>query len=248
MNRRNCWICKVCRDGSERPPSNLTVEEVLQWAQSFEKLMATKYGPAVYAAYLKMEYSDENMQFWMACETYKKIASRRSRASRAKKLYEIYIQPESPREINIDSSTREAIMRNIQEPTQSCFEEAQKVVYMHMERDSYPRFLKSEMYQKLLKTIQSNNNSWWPLRIWSWRCHFFVTPVIYHFNCWHQGMPVFSWMKFCCHNVQISPLKTVVIWVVSLAWMYSRMLFVMLIRQQTGCPRYSQLCYIIEQC
>lgn len=116
-------------------------------------------GPAVYTAYLKMEHSDENIKFWTACETYKKIASRRSRVSRAKKLYEIYIQPESPREINIDSSTRETITRNIQAPTQSCFEEAQKIVYMHMERDSYPRFLKSEMYQKLLKAVQSTNNS-----------------------------------------------------------------------------------------
>lgn len=62
-------------------------------------------------------------------------------------------------QINIDSSTRETIIRNIQEPTQTCFEEAQRIVYMHMERDSYPRFLKSEMYQRLLKTIPSNNNS-----------------------------------------------------------------------------------------
>ncbi|XP_039739288.1 regulator of G-protein signaling 13 isoform X2 [Pteropus medius] len=159
MNRRNCWICKMCRDESKRSPSNLTLEEMLQWAQSFEKLMATKYGPVVYSAYLKMEHSDENIKFWMACENYKKIASRRSRISKAKKLYKIYIQPQSPREINIDSSTRENICRNIQEPTQTCFEEAQRIVYMHMERDSYPRFLKSEMYQKLLKTIQSSSNS-----------------------------------------------------------------------------------------
>ncbi|XP_065794217.1 regulator of G-protein signaling 13 [Muntiacus reevesi] len=159
MSRRKCWICKVCRDESKRPPSHLTLEEVLQWAQSFETLMATKYGPVVYAAYLKTEHSDENIKFWMACETYKKTASQWSRTSRAKKLYKVYIQPQSPREINIDSSTREAIIKNIQEPTQACFEEAQKIVYMHMERDSYPRFLKSEMYQKLLKTIQANNNS-----------------------------------------------------------------------------------------
>lgn len=46
-----------------------------------------------------MEHSDENIKFWMACETYKKIASRWSRTSRAKKLYKIYIQPESPREV-----------------------------------------------------------------------------------------------------------------------------------------------------
>ncbi|XP_062066282.1 regulator of G-protein signaling 13 [Lepus europaeus] len=158
MNRRNCWICKLCRDKSKRPLSNLTLEEVLQWAQSFENLMATKYGPVVYSAYLKMEHSDENIKFWMACEMYKKIDSRGSRISRAKKLYRIYIQPDSPREINIDSSTREAIIRNIQEPTQTCFEEAQKTVYMHMVMDSYPRFLKSEMYQELLKTTQSNNS------------------------------------------------------------------------------------------
>ncbi|XP_004619970.1 regulator of G-protein signaling 13 [Sorex araneus] len=159
MSRRNCWICKRCRDESNQPPSNLTLEEVLQWAQSLDKLMTTKYGPIIYAAYLKMEHSDENIKFWMDCETYKKIDSRWSRISRAKKLYKIYIQPQSPREINIDSSTRENITKNLQEATQMCFEEAQKIVYMHMERDSYPRFLKSEMYQKLLKTIQSNNNS-----------------------------------------------------------------------------------------
>ncbi|XP_008834443.1 regulator of G-protein signaling 13 [Nannospalax galili] len=153
-----CWICKVCREESKQLPSNLTLEEVLGWAQSLENLMATKYGPVVYAAYLKMEHSDENIKFWMACETYKKIASRRGRISRAKKLYKIYIQPQSPREINIDSTTREAIIGNIQEPTQTCFEEAQKIVYMHMEMDSYPRFLKSEMYQKLLKTTQSKNS------------------------------------------------------------------------------------------
>ncbi|CAK6442188.1 unnamed protein product [Pipistrellus nathusii] len=154
MSRRTCWVCTMCRDAPKRLPSDLTSEEMSQWAESFEKLMATKYGPVVYAAFLKLEHSDENIQFWMACETYKKIAFRWGRHFRAKKLYKIYIQPQSPREINIDSSTRETIVRNIQEPTRTCFEEAQKIVYTHMERDSYPRFLKSEMYQKLLKSIQ----------------------------------------------------------------------------------------------
>ncbi|XP_036998811.2 regulator of G-protein signaling 13 [Artibeus jamaicensis] len=159
MSGRTCWLCKACREASERRPAHLTLEEVLSWAQSFEKLMATKHGPVIYAAYLKMEHSEENIKFWMACETYKKIASRWSRISQAKKLYKIYIQPQSPREINIDSSTRETIFRNIQEPTETCFEEAQRTVYMHMERDSYPRFLKSEMYQKLVKAVQPNNHS-----------------------------------------------------------------------------------------
>lgn len=59
-------------------------------------------------------------------------------------------------QINIDSPAREAITRNIQKPTQSCFDEAQKIVYMHMERDSYPRFLGSDIYQKL--KLQTDRN------------------------------------------------------------------------------------------
>lgn len=168
MSGHICWICKLCR--AKRLPSDLTLEEVLGWAQSLESLMATKYGPEVYTAYLKLEHSDENIKFWMACETYKKIASRRGRISRAKKLYSIYIQPQSPREINIDSSTRDAIIKSIQEPTQTCFEEAQKIVYMHMEMDSYPRFLKSEMYQNLLKTVQSQS-SWLLPKNLNWKGH-----------------------------------------------------------------------------
>lgn len=58
-------------------------------------------GPVVYAAYLKTEHSDENIKFWKACETYKKTASQWNRTSRAKKLYKVYIQPQSPREVTI---------------------------------------------------------------------------------------------------------------------------------------------------
>lgn len=119
----------------------------MQWSQSFEKLMTTKHGPMIYKSYLKTEYSDENIEFWLACEKYKKIASQKKRFSVAQKLFKEYIQPQAPKEINIDSSTREDIITKIQEPTQSCFNEAQKIVYMHMERDSYPRFLQSEIYK-----------------------------------------------------------------------------------------------------
>ncbi|XP_027699170.1 regulator of G-protein signaling 13 isoform X1 [Vombatus ursinus] len=159
MSTRVCWLCKKGRKKSNGISSNLSLEEVFQWAESFEKLMTTKYGPVIYTAYLKMEHSDENMKFWMACETYKKTASRFSRISKAKKLYKTYIKPQSPREINIDSPTREAIIKNIQEPTQNCFDEAQKIVYMHMERDSYPRFLRSELYQNLIESLQMDSQT-----------------------------------------------------------------------------------------
>ncbi|KAM6458068.1 regulator of G-protein signaling 13 isoform 2-T3 [Liasis olivaceus] len=159
MNRSICWLCSLFRDGTNTVISKISLEEVLLWSQSFEKLMATKYGPIVYKSYLKTEYSDENMEFWLACERYKKILSQRKRISEAQKLFKEYIQPQAPKEINIDSPVREGITMKIQEPTQSCFDEAQKIVYLHMERDSYPRFLSSEIYQSLIFTLSAQQQS-----------------------------------------------------------------------------------------
>uniref|UniRef100_A0A8C5WN46 Regulator of G protein signaling 13 n=1 Tax=Laticauda laticaudata TaxID=8630 RepID=A0A8C5WN46_LATLA len=133
--RKVCWICFiVCKS-------------------MFDILFSD--GPIVYKSYLKTEYSDENMEFWLACEKYKKILSQRKRISEAQKLFKEFIQPQAPKEINIDSPVREGITLKIQEPTQCCFDEAQKIVYLHMERDSYPRFLSSQIYQSLIFTLSS---------------------------------------------------------------------------------------------
>ncbi|KAJ7332365.1 hypothetical protein JRQ81_014545 [Phrynocephalus forsythii] len=150
-----CWFCNTFRDGTRRTASKVSLKEVLQWSQSFEKLMGTKHGPFIYQSYLKTEYSDENIEFWFACEKYKKIASQRKRFSVAQKLFKEYIKPDAPKQINIDGPARQFITANLQEPTQSCFDEAQKIVYMHMERDSYPRFLGSEIYKNLVFSLSS---------------------------------------------------------------------------------------------
>nr|XP_033818047.1 regulator of G-protein signaling 13 [Geotrypetes seraphini] len=154
MSPKICWLCRLSNTESSET-SKLSLDEVLQWPQSLQNLMATKYGPVVYRAYLKSEYSDENIEFWFACENYKKIKSQWKRISRAKKLFKMYIQPNAPREINIDSPIREAIIKNLQAPTENCFAEAQQIVYRHMERDSYPRFLESDIYQNLVKKFQT---------------------------------------------------------------------------------------------
>uniref|UniRef100_A0A8C4UUK6 Regulator of G protein signaling 13 n=1 Tax=Falco tinnunculus TaxID=100819 RepID=A0A8C4UUK6_FALTI len=158
-----CWMrTSLPHSSGQRSPSHwkrVSLDEVLQWSQSFEKLVTSKYGPMIYKTYLKTEHSDENIEFWLACEAYKKITSQRKRISMARKLFTSYIQPQAPNEINIDSPARKAIIRNIQEPTQSCFDEAQRIIYMHMERDSYPRFLESKFYQKLKRSLQNNGDN-----------------------------------------------------------------------------------------
>lgn len=62
-----------------------------------------------------------------------------------------------PFQINIDHQMREATAKRAQDPTHTSFDEAQRTVYILMERDSYPRFLKSKTYLNLLNQLQINN-------------------------------------------------------------------------------------------
>lgn len=56
-------------------------------------------GLATFRNFLKSEYSDENIEFWLTCEDYKKIKSSFRMSSRAKKIYEQFIKAESPKEV-----------------------------------------------------------------------------------------------------------------------------------------------------
>ncbi|KAM3604714.1 uncharacterized protein V6R79_015251 [Siganus canaliculatus] len=135
-----------------RVPNNngLCFEEMSQWSHSLERLLASKYGMKIFQAFLKSEFSDENIEFWLVCEDYKKIKSSFRMSSRAKKIFKRFIQAEAKREINIDHKTRDSIRRSIKAPTTVCFDDAQQIVYGLMERDSYPRFLRSDIYRALL--------------------------------------------------------------------------------------------------
>lgn len=53
-------------------------------------------------------------------------------------------------QVNLDSYTREHTKENLQNITRSCFDLAQKRIYGLMEKDSYPRFLRSDLYLDII--------------------------------------------------------------------------------------------------
>uniref|UniRef100_A0A8C9ME53 Regulator of G-protein signaling 2 n=1 Tax=Serinus canaria TaxID=9135 RepID=A0A8C9ME53_SERCA len=126
-------------------------EEVQLWSEAFDELLANKYGLAAFRAFLKSEFCEENIEFWLACEDFKKTKSPQKLTLKAKKIYNDFIEKEAPKEINIDFQTKDMIAQNMQEATHNCFSVAQKRVYSLMENNSYPRFLESEFYQELCK-------------------------------------------------------------------------------------------------
>ncbi|XP_043094400.1 regulator of G-protein signaling 3-like isoform X2 [Puntigrus tetrazona] len=136
-----------------------TPEEAMKWGESLDKLLIHKYGLAAFRAFLRTEFSEENLDFWLACEDYKKIKSQSKMASKAKKIFAEFIAIQSCKEVNLDSYTREHTKENLQNIDRSCFDLAQRRIYGLMEKDSYPRFLRSELYMDLVNQKKPSTTS-----------------------------------------------------------------------------------------
>nr|KAF6397831.1 regulator of G protein signaling 4 [Rousettus aegyptiacus] len=124
-------------------------EEVKRWAESLENLISHECGLAAFRAFLQSEHSEENIDFWLSCEDYKKITSPSKLSARAEKIYREFVSSQAPKEVNLDARARAETSRGLQQPTRTCFDAAQRQVLQLLEEDSYPRFLRSHFYLQL---------------------------------------------------------------------------------------------------
>nr|XP_045220146.1 regulator of G-protein signaling 19 isoform X1 [Macaca fascicularis] len=163
QERRRAW--QASRESKLQPLPSCEVcatpspEEVQSWAQSFDKLMHSPAGRSVFRAFLRTEYSEENMLFWLACEELKAEANQHVVDEKARLIYEDYVSILSPKEVSLDSRVREGINKKMQEPSAHTFDDAQLQIYTLMHRDSYPRFLSSPTYRALLLQGPSQSSS-----------------------------------------------------------------------------------------
>uniref|UniRef100_UPI003AAA9A10 regulator of G-protein signaling 5b isoform X2 n=1 Tax=Centroberyx gerrardi TaxID=166262 RepID=UPI003AAA9A10 len=143
--QKSVIICFCCR---------LNVDEPLKWKESFEKLLSSQNGLCLFRAFLVSEFSEENIAFYLACEDYRTTKTSKL-AAKAKKIYDEFICSDAPREVNLDHVTKAAMKENMEQPSQSCFDLAQDRIYTLMEKDCYPRFLKSSTYLELSRKAKS---------------------------------------------------------------------------------------------
>ncbi|KAA0712287.1 Regulator of G-protein signaling 2 [Triplophysa tibetana] len=145
---------KASRGTARRNPYRPTAEELSQWAESLDNLLNSKCGLIAFRLFMESEYCVENVEFWVACEEFRKINSRSKLRSKAKRIYEEFIREDSPKEVNLDFHMKETVDKCLLVPTQNSFQAAQNKVYFLMEHNSYPRFLESELYSNLCKTTE----------------------------------------------------------------------------------------------
>ncbi|KAK2184223.1 hypothetical protein NP493_276g02052 [Ridgeia piscesae] len=145
LRRRHTDTALSSKDGKLKT----TPESVLHWSKSFENLLMDKQGLDLFREFLRTEFSEENIEFWIACEDYKNVHSNKLNTE-AQRIYTDFIAVQAPHEINLDSKTRMLTIKNISSPSRQTFEGAQRRIQALMEKDSYRRFLHSDIYQELL--------------------------------------------------------------------------------------------------
>ncbi|XP_077580725.1 regulator of G-protein signaling 20 isoform X1 [Stigmatopora nigra] len=155
-NRKTSYDVKEGTADCEDCPKP-TLDEVRSWNQSFDGLMSCPAGRNSFRQFLRTEFSEENMLFWLACQEFTKESNKGSVEERARVIYEDYVSILSPKEVSLDSRVRESINRNMQEPTAHTFDDAQLQIYTLMQRDSYPRYMNSPAYKNLLNTLSEQS-------------------------------------------------------------------------------------------
>ncbi|XP_061386204.1 uncharacterized protein LOC133321125, partial [Musca vetustissima] len=129
-----------------------TEKRVKRWAISIEELVSDPTGLQEFTTFLEKEYSHENIRFWIAVNRLRRSAHSQV-PRKVQEIYEEFLKPGAPCEINIDGKTMESVLKGLKNPSRFTFDAASDHIYMLLlKKDCYPRFIRSDHYKRLVET------------------------------------------------------------------------------------------------
>ena len=105
--------------------------------------------------FLEDENSRENIEFWKACEDYKKIIKENDLKLKADEIYKEYIKLDSPSKISLTNEVKNYTleMYNTTPLSVDIFERAKLEIESHLRNDVYPRFIESCLYKRFREQL-----------------------------------------------------------------------------------------------
>ncbi|XP_011482639.1 regulator of G-protein signaling 17 isoform X1 [Oryzias latipes] len=163
--RQTCTMMDSIDAADEQRPS---LEELLSWARSFDMMLRSFEGREIFREFLRSEYSEDNLLFWLACEELKKETNPSVVDEKARIIYEDYVSILSPKEVSLDSCVREGINQSLAEPSNVILQRPPGQQEAHL-----PRHLNLSVFRHrhrtptkpLLKTFKFYNGA----RSWVWK-------------------------------------------------------------------------------
>ncbi|XP_029466610.1 regulator of G-protein signaling 10 [Rhinatrema bivittatum] len=132
----------VSRLGRKRPPSEIhdsdgtpggshqTLKGTSRWAQSLEKLLEDPQGVKQFREFLKKEFSEENVLFWLACEDFKKIQDQKKMQQKAQDIYLTFLSSKASAQVNVEGQSQ-MNEKMLEEPHPLMFQKLQDQVRVH---------------------------------------------------------------------------------------------------------------------
>lgn len=131
----------------------------LKWAESLHSLLDDQEGIHLFRTFLRQEDCADMLDFWFACSGFRKLDSRQGgeekKVKLAKAIYRKYILDNGgivSRQIKAATKSfiRDCVLKLHVDP--AMFEQAQTEIQTLMEGNSYPLFLKSDVYLEYTRT------------------------------------------------------------------------------------------------
>ncbi|CAF1576147.1 unnamed protein product, partial [Didymodactylos carnosus] len=129
----------------------ISSRRVKRWGFSIMELLKDPVGRDHFWKFLDKEYSSENLRFYEACIQLRFHIPQKDVANKVKEIYNEFLSPGAYYSINIDQRIMNITKKNINNyPNRYTYDEAQEHIFNLMTRDTYNRFLRSELYRELL--------------------------------------------------------------------------------------------------
>ncbi|XP_030060602.1 regulator of G-protein signaling 10 isoform X1 [Microcaecilia unicolor] len=128
------------------------------WALSLEKLLEDPEGVKQFRGFLKKEFSEENVLFWLACEDFKKIQDMKQMQQKAQDIYLTFLSSKASAQVNVEGQSQ-MNDKMLEKPHPLMFQKQQDQIFNLMKYDSYSRFLKSESFLKSQRMEDREQNS-----------------------------------------------------------------------------------------
>ncbi|XP_026724590.1 uncharacterized protein LOC113491686 isoform X3 [Trichoplusia ni] len=125
-------------------------KRVQRWALSIDELVSDPTGLQEFTSFLRKEYSHENIRFWLAVMDLRRSSTKQI-PKKLDDIFEEFLKPGAPCEINIDGATAERVSEGIRSGSRYALDHAADHVYgLLLKKDCYPRFVRSDHFQRLL--------------------------------------------------------------------------------------------------
>ncbi|KIH62349.1 regulator of G protein signaling domain protein, partial [Ancylostoma duodenale] len=128
-----------------------TERRVKRWGLSVQELVKDPIGRQVLETFLESEFSSENIRFWIAIQDLK-YSPNDQIDHKTERIYEEFLAPGAPAQVNVDSRTLDQTLDCLQKATTAstrrhAFTHSEEHVFTLMAKDSYPRFVRSQIYK-----------------------------------------------------------------------------------------------------